>query len=208
MSKRQPRKAGARQPKKVVPRRSLVRKPADLAAGLRAVLARRKKTELVDLLLELTRDNRRLLRQLTARFEVAAPPEAWAAATRQAIADATDFDERDSNRNFDYDYDAYAEVQRNLSRLIVARQLPLAMQLALELMRAGSYQVEMSDEGLMTQDIENCMGVVIKALQQCDLPADEIIAWCSAMLASDRVGFIAEEQLQSLRRHFQTTAAR
>ena len=40
------------------------------------------------------------------------------AATRQAIADATDFDERDINRNFDYDYEAYSEVKRNLGRLI------------------------------------------------------------------------------------------
>ena len=45
---------------------------------------------------------------MTERFELEAPPEELAAATRQAIADATDFDERDINRNFDYDYEAYA----------------------------------------------------------------------------------------------------
>ena len=81
------------------------------------------------------------------------------------------------------------------------------MALALELMKQGSYQVEMSDEGLMTDDIEDCLKVVLEALRKCDLPAAEVIAWCSAMLESDRVGFIAREPLQSLRHHFQTTAA-
>ena len=80
------------------------------------------------------------------------------------------------------------------------------MQLALELMKQGSYQVEMSDEGMMTEDIEDCLSVVIKALKKCDLPADEVLAWCSAMLENDRVGFIAREPLQSLRNHLQADA--
>ena len=119
----------------------------------------------------------------------------------EQVADATAFDERDINRNFDYDYEAYGEVKRNLGRLIDAGQLRLAMQLALELMKQGSYQVEMSDEGLMTQDIEGCLDVVLRALEKCDLPADEVVAWCSAMLDNDRVGFISREPLQSLRNH-------
>ena len=193
-----------RRSKKAVTKRCPVSKPADFATDLRAALAKRKKAELVDLLLELACDDRGLLRQLTARFEVASAPEALAAATRQAIADATDFDGRDINRNFDYDDEAYHEVQRNLSRLIDAGQLPLAMQLALELMHSGSHQVEASDEGLMSQDIENCQNVVIKALRMCDLPAEKVIAWCAAVLASDRVGCIGKKQLESLRRQFQT----
>jgi hypothetical protein len=176
------------------------------AAALRQALARRNKAELVDVLLELAQADRGILRQLTARFDVAAAPAELAAATRQAIADATDFDERDINRNFDYDYEAYGEVQRNLERLIGAGQLPLAMQLALELMKHGSYQVEMSDEGMMTEDIENCLSVVLKTVTKCDLPATEIVAWCSAMLAADRVGFIARETLQSLRNQFHVGA--
>lgn len=183
-------------------------KRADSAAGLRKALAGQTKAELVDLLLDIARENRGILRQLTARFDVAAAADELVAATRQAIADATDFDERDINRNFSYDYEAYSEVKRNLSRLIDSGELPLAMQLSLELMKQGSYQVEMSDEGLMTEDIEDCLSVVLKALQKCGLPADNVTAWCSAMLASDRVGCIADKQLQSLRRHFQATAAR
>ncbi len=158
--------------------------------------------------MELAEADRGLLRQLTARFEVAAAPEDLVAATRQAITDATRFDKRDMNRNFSYDHHAYGEVKRNLGRLIESGQLRQTLPLALELMRQGSEQVEMSDEGLMTEEIEGCLNVVLKALGKSDLPAAEVIAWCTAMLEADRVGFIASEPLQSLRNHFQTKAAR
>lgn len=198
MPKRQPR-----------PRRAVSsRTPPGPTAALRAALTRRKKAELVDVLMELAETDRAFLRQLTARFDVATAPGDLVAATRQAIADATDFDEREINRNFDYDYEAYSEVKRNLGRLIGSGQLRLAMSLALELMKQGSYQVEMSDEGMMTGDIEACLKVVLEALEKCDLPADEVIAWCSAMLENDRVDFIAREPLQALRTRFQTKATR
>jgi hypothetical protein len=188
-----------RKPKKPVP----ARKRAESTSDLRQALTRRTKAELVGVLLELAQGDLGVLRQLTARFDVAAAPGHLGAATRQAIADATDFDERDINRNFDYDYAAYEEVKRNLGRLIASGQLRLAMELALELMKQGSYQVEMSDEGMMTDDIVDCLSVVLKALSMGDVPAREVIAWCSVMLDSDRVGFIAREQIQSLRNQYQ-----
>jgi hypothetical protein len=193
-----------RQSKRPVP----TRKQPGPTAKLRQALTRRKKAELVDILLELAQADRGILRQLTARFDVATTPDELVAATRQAIADATDFDEREINRNFDYDYEAYSEVKRNLGRLIDSGQLRLAMELSLELMKQGSYQVEMSDEGLMTDDIENCLNVVLKAIKKGDLPAAEVIAWCSAMLDNDRMGFIAHEPLQSLRKYLQKMAGR
>lgn len=177
-------------------------------AGLRQALSKRKKAELVDALLELARSDRKVLRKLTARFEVAATPDELVAATHQAIADATAYDRRWANHNFAYDHAAYAEVKRNLSRLIDLGQLRLAMQLSLELMKRGSDQVGMSDEGLMTEDIEDCLSVVQEALKKCDLPAAKIVAWCSAMLANDQVGFIAEAPLQSLRKLFQAGTVR
>jgi hypothetical protein len=176
------------------------------AEKLRKALSAQRKTELVDVLLELAEADRGVLRQLTARFDLVGAPEELVAATRQAITDATAFDEREINRNFDYDFEAYQEVKRNLNHLIASGQMRPAMQLSLQLMKAGSRQVEMSDEGLMTADIEGCLSVVIKALKHCNLPTDEVIAWCSAMLENDRVGFIATEQLRSLRAGFQAAA--
>jgi hypothetical protein len=88
-------------PKKPSP----ARKQPGSSTELRRTLTQKKKSELVDVLIELAQADRGVLRQLTARFDVAATSEELVAATRQAIADATAFDERDINRNFDYDYD-------------------------------------------------------------------------------------------------------
>jgi hypothetical protein len=66
----------------------------------------------------------------------------------------------------------------------------------------------MSDEGLMTQGIEDCLAVVLQALARCNLPAAEVIAWWSATLDNDRVCFIVRGLLQSLRSHAQAAAGR
>ena len=174
---------------------------ADSVERLRKALAKGTKNELVDILVELARHDRNLFRQLGVQFQLESPAEELVAATRQAIVDATDFDEREINRNFSYDYAAYDEVTRNLSRLVAEGQLPLAMELSLELMKQGSYQVEMSDEGMVTTDIEECLAVVVKALKKSDLPPADVATWCDRMLKADRVGFIYREELQSLRGH-------
>lgn len=194
--------------KRKPPKAALGSKQAESAAPLRQARTRRQKAELVDVFMELAQADRGVLRQLTARFAVATAPAELVAATRQAIADATAFAERDMNRNFAYDHEAYGEVKRNLDRLIASGQWRQAMQLALELMKEGSYQVEMSDEGLMKDDIDDCLRGVLQALPTCELPAADVIAWCSAMPENDRVGFIAREPLESLRKRFQAITRR
>ena len=185
------------------------RKPPGPAAALRQALTRRKKAELVDVLMELAEADRGVLRQLTARFDVATTPDELVAATRQAIADATDFDERDINRNFAYDYEAYGEVKRNLGRLIGSGQLRLAMALALELMKQGSYQVEMSDEGLMTEDIEDCLNVVLEALEEVRLACgrgDRLVLGDAREATASASSPVSP--LNRCESHFQTIAAR
>jgi hypothetical protein len=177
-------------------------KTPDAAERLRKPLAQCSKAELVDILVELARDDRTILRQLDARFEPQASPKELMAATRQAIVDATDFDKRDINRNFDYDYGAYEAVKRNLGRLVARGELRQAMKLSLELMDKGSHQVEMSDEGLMTEDIEGCLQVVLDALNGCDLPPAEVAKWSAQMLQNDRIGCICDQELETLRRNF------
>lgn len=175
---------------------------ANAARPLRSALARHTKAELNDVLAELAGDNRAILRRLAARFNLQLPPRELVAMTRQAIADATAFDERDINHNLSYDHDAYGHVQQNLCRLIELGKLRLAMDLSLELMAAGSYQVEMSDEGLMTDDIEACFKPVLEALQNCDLSRAEVAAWCAEMIKRDRVGFTCDQELRALQRRF------
>ena len=80
---------------------------------------KRTKADLIDMLVELAERRPRSFSGGSMRDSNWKPRlKNLPRATRQAIADATDFDERDINRNFDYDYAAYDEVKRNLSRLI------------------------------------------------------------------------------------------
>jgi hypothetical protein len=176
-------------------------KKLDAAGRLREALTKRTKAELIDFLTEFAGEDRDLLRRLSASIDLETPTDEIVATTRQAIADATYFDKRNINYNFDYDYAAYAELKRNLGRLIDLDEMRLAMELSLELMKQGSYQVEMSDEGLMTEDIEQCIGVVVQALTKSALPPDEVLAWCAAMSKSDRLGLIYDWELAALRKH-------
>ena len=141
------------------------------------------------------------MRGLEGRFDIETPTADLLASTRQAIVEATDFDEREMNHNFDYDYGAYEAVQQNFKRLVRMEHFAEAMELSLELMKQGSYQVEMSDEGMMTDDIEDCLRVVTKALKKSGLPVKELVDWCNEMNDADRVDFICEVELDELRKH-------
>ncbi len=120
-----------------MPKRTFKRVPKAVETGdsverLRKALAKRTKADLIEVLMEFGQDDNKILRRLALRFELEAPPKELVAATRQAIALATDFDEREINYNFDYDSEAYDEVKRNLGRLIGLGQLRPAMELSLE----------------------------------------------------------------------------
>ena len=69
----------------------------------------------------------------------------------------------------------------------------------LEPMRSGSYQVEMSDEGLMTADVERCLRVVLRGVEKSKLPPTRIVAWCDALRKSDRVGFILAKEVNAVK---------
>src|SRR6516225_7782789 len=112
-----------RKPKKAAP----ASKRPESMAPLRRALSRRRKAELVDTLLELAQADRGVLRQLTARFDVAAVPDDVVVATHHATAAATAFDRRDINRNFASACEAYPEVKRNPGRLVDVGQLQAAM---------------------------------------------------------------------------------
>jgi len=171
----------------------------EFADQLAQVLAKRKKAELIEVIVEIARADRGILRQLAMQFGVEVSLKELVIETRQAIVDATDFDEREINYNFDYDYQAYSAVKHNLERLIDLGHLDEVMQLSLELIKQGSNQVEMSDEGLMSDDIEACLQPVIRAMNKCNLPDNDVIAWCAAMAKTDSVGFICDTELQALR---------
>lgn len=176
--------------------------PAAASQRLKKVLARQKKAELIEIIIKLTRLNPDIQRALESQFCVDVPLKELVAQTRLAIANATDFDGRDVNYNFDYDDRAYSEIADNFARLIKLGHLHEVMDLSLELMQQGSYQVESSDEGLMTGNIEACLEIVFNTLKKADLPANEIVAWCKTIGNKDRVGFICETELKALCEQF------
>jgi hypothetical protein len=55
----------------------------------------------------------------------------------------------------------------------------------------------------MTDEIEACFAAVLEALQKCDLPAAEVVAWCAEMIKSDRVGFICDQELRALQEQYE-----
>ena len=177
-------------------------KVRNLLEALRTTLEGRSQEELIEVVIDLARRNRAIQRELATRFEVQLSVQELVADTQSAISDATDFDERPLNSNFDYDYGAYETIQRNFQRLIELGRLDHAMELSLELMRDGSYQVEMSDEGLMSHDIAECLQIVIRAINQAKVSAAIVVEWCDKLRKRDRVGFIGEQEIQSLRKRF------
>jgi len=81
-----------------------------------------------------------------------------------------------------------------LSQLIEKGELEKAKTLALRLIDEGSYQMECSDEGLMREEIEDCLRPVIAAVAASS--RDRV--WALAMLGNDRIGCICRQELTEL----------
>lgn len=185
MKKKAKRKSAKKSPRKV--------NPTDL---VRAGLGKLKKSDLVELLTSYASNDIEIRRDLEDKLAIEKPVELIISDIDSAIATATDFDDRDINRNFSFDYAAYEAVEKGLKQLIQQGELAEAQRLSLELMKQGSYQVECSDEGMMTEEIEDCLKPVIHAVKKEG--GDEAIAWAKLMIAADRVGFICEQPLRQL----------
>ena len=80
--------------------------------------------------------------------------------------------------------------------MVDENHLEEAKSLALDLMKEGSYQVECSDEGLMTDEIVECLTPVIRAVGKAGGAA--AVEWAKKMISADRGGFICDEELKKL----------
>lgn len=178
------------------------KKPRKLAKSdrfplIESELHKRTKAELIALVLVIAREHAVVARELEDRLAIEKPLDLLIADVSSAIDLATDFDERMMNHNFDVDWQAYADVQKGLALLVELNHLADAKSLALQLMKDGSYQVECSDEGLMTDEISECLQPVIRAVEAAG--GDEAAKWAADMQAADRVGFICDKELAELR---------
>ncbi|NQT14033.1 MAG: hypothetical protein HQ582_14865 [Planctomycetes bacterium] len=160
-------------------------------------LGKRTKAELIEMIVKMAKEHATFSRELEDQLCIERPADSLVANVSSAIDRATDFDERQMNYNFDVDWQAYADARKGLWKLIDLGHLEDAKLLALKLMKDGSYQVECSDEGLMTDDIEDCLRLVIRAVRTSgDADADK---WANEMQETDRVGFICQHELAELR---------
>ncbi len=137
-----------------------------------------------------------IARELEDQLNIEKPVGQLVPDVSAAIERATDFDRRKMNQNFDVDWQAYATVQKGLSQLVELGQLEYAKSLALKLMKAGSHQVECSDEGLMADEICDCLRPVIEAVEAAG--GNEAVQWAREMSEADRVGVICHEELAEL----------
>lgn len=182
-------KRGTKRPRKLV-------KP-DRFPLIDRELRKRTKADLIAMILVIAKEHAVVARELEDRLNIEKPVDLLVADVSSAINRATDFDERMMNHNFDVDWQAYADVQKGLSLLVELGHLADAKSLALKLMKDGSYQVECSDEGLMTDDICECLKPVIRAVKAAG--GDEAVKWAGGMQTADRVGFICHKELVELR---------
>jgi len=166
---------------------------------LRAGLKKLKKDELIDLLVKCVNEVPDVMPTLEEYVEISDPPyDELLQITRIAIDKATYFNPRDINSNFDYDTLAYETVKKNFSKLIKLDGLSDVMELAVELLNAGSYQVSLSDEAEMLDELVACVTVATAAVKKAKLDPDVRRAWVAKLMKADRSGFIFPPGLKSL----------
>ena len=178
------------------------KKPWSLMNTIIERLQNKTKNELAELIAEEASRNSRFASELEERLKIVKPLREIIITTKSAIAAATYFDEKYRNYNFEVDYEAYTVVKRNFQQLIESDHLEVALELAVDLMEQGSYQVEGSDEGLMTEVIEECFQILTNKIYASELnkgpESIRIAQWCNEMASADRVEFIFEKQLSEL----------
>jgi hypothetical protein len=160
-------------------------------------LAKRTKAELIEILMKIAKEHSTVARELEEQLRIEKPVDVMIDDVSSAIDRATSFDESEFNRNFDVDWQAYEDTQKGLRKLVELGCLEDAKSLALQLMAMGSYQVECSDEGLMADDIEDCLRPVIRAVKTAG--GAEAVKWAKEMDKADCVGFICKRELAELR---------
>lgn len=60
-------------------------------------------------------------------------------------------------------------------------------------MKKGIYQVVCSDEGMMTEEFEDCLKPVIKAVRS--VGGEEAKRWARTMLSADKAGYVLLRKL-------------
>jgi hypothetical protein len=163
------------------------------------LLLEQPKESLVELLIDLSMENRALRWRVEDAFDAETPVDLLVNETRQVISEATCFNRRDVNHIFHDVNAAYNRIKKNFDRFILLDRWDELMMLAIELMSACSYQIAMSDESMMTEEVKDCLKPVIAAMAESNIPRAKVISWCDSMSRADNVGYICDRLIYELR---------
>lgn len=161
-----------------------------LRESLSQALSRVEKAELIDLLLRLADDREELGLWLADQLDVEKEPQDEVFDVESDVARATHVPKHLINHNFPYDDLAYERIEAGLQRLVRGGHLQTAMALSTNLMRTGSYQVAMSEEGLTTDDIVRCLRHVLAAVETASMDNENKVEWYAQMEEAEEVEFI------------------
>ena len=182
-------KKGTKKPRKLV--------TSDRFPLIDGELRKRTKADLIAMILAIAKEHAVVAQELEDWLHIEKPMELLVADLSSAIERATDFDRRMINHNFEVDWRAYVDVRKGLLLLVEQGRLEEAKLMALQLMNRGSYQVECSDEGMMLDDLCECLKPVIQAVKTAG--GVEATQWACDMLKADRIKFICKQELAELR---------
>ena len=160
-----------------------------------AALKRQRKQDLIEVLGKLCDANVHARWIIETHFAIAKPVEVILHDLREAIRLATKVDEQRLNDNFDFDYDAYAEVKRLFETLLALGALREAGDIAVQFMGDASHQIASSDEGMMLDEVKECLQPVLAAMKGMEVT--ERAAWAQRMQRADVVGFVCSDILSS-----------
>jgi uncharacterized Zn finger protein len=165
------------------------RKPGsrDLHAEIDAFLQGLNKSNLVNLIHEMSRLYPDLACNLADRFRLQKGDiKSLVTRLRQEIHATGEQPGWSSHWNDDGFTPDYSGIRRKLDTLIDAGFADEALSIGKELMKSGMNQVGMSqDDGQTAEEIEECMPVIIKALQQSSLPPADKLYWALDVLLAD-----------------------
>jgi hypothetical protein len=157
----------------------------ELRRRLSTALERHSKAQLISLLQDTAFRWEDVCRQLLMETEDDQPLSGLVGDIRSALRKATHVPEEQVNRNLSVDYNAYEQVRRGLKKLIATDHLREAMALAIDVIQLGSNQVELSDEGLMADEVVETVKLVVKEVDAAQIGPEEKAKWWVALAAAD-----------------------
>lgn len=164
----------------------------ELMRRMTASLAGLSKEELISFVCEASLRWPALCRHVLMETEQDQPLTGLIGDIQAAIRAATFIPKEKLNRNFDYDVEEYEQVRIGLRKLMRLGHISEAMDLAIELLEAGNSQVEASDEGMMTEEIVECVNVVTEVVDFSG-NATERQAWANRLAYSDYLSILGRK---------------